>query len=154
MTYHQKKRNRPDKDGADKTIFMRYKQRLLNECGEDGFTTCAICGLPINLSLPYPNPWSLTIDHVVPISKGGRTSFDNMQPAHMKCNRAKSDADGLTIEAINKLRREQGADPLHMVGDLGYITKLSPAERENPEAKADLKRALEGLPQSANWRHF
>ena len=147
-----RRRNRPDKDGKDKTLFMNYRRRLRSQCGPDGFVMCSICGLPINLSKYYPDPWSLTIDHIVPIEKGGRTEDTNLQPAHMKCNRRKGTHYGITIEEVNKLREEQGAPPINSIKSmsLGYLATIPPAQRN----KDDLRRAQEGLPQSVNWRNY
>ncbi|HIS15474.1 MAG TPA: HNH endonuclease [Candidatus Scatomorpha merdavium] len=33
----------------------------------------------------------LEIDHIIPVSKGGRTAEENLQTLCWKCNRAKSD---------------------------------------------------------------
>lgn len=53
---------------------------------------CGICGRPVDFSLKYPNPLSATIDHIVPVAKGGHPSdIDNLQLAHFSCNRQKSD---------------------------------------------------------------
>ncbi len=52
----------------------------------DNFT-CCICG---NSTSVEPN-LLLEIDHIVPISKGGQTTEDNLQTLCWKCNRAKSD---------------------------------------------------------------
>ena len=53
---------------------------------------CGICGKPVDKSLRYPHPLSPTIDHIIPIIKGGHPSeMDNLQLAHFTCNRAKSD---------------------------------------------------------------
>lgn len=59
----------------------------------DGLT-CAICGLPCfyygdGLADLYP-----TIDHIVPISKGGGHTWDNVQVAHRLCNIHKGDRIG------------------------------------------------------------
>ncbi len=52
---------------------------------------CGICGRPVDFSKSFPDPWSPTIDHIIPVSKGGApTSIDNMQLAHSWCNRQKS----------------------------------------------------------------
>lgn len=50
---------------------------------------CGICGEGINLSLKFPDLRSLTIDHIVPSSKGGSSERRNLQPAHNGCNLSK-----------------------------------------------------------------
>lgn len=53
---------------------------------------CGICGKPVDFSLKYPHPMSPTVDHIIPVSKGGHPSDPaNLQLAHRCCNRAKSD---------------------------------------------------------------
>lgn len=47
---------------------------------------CGICGESIDSSLSYPHPKSVSLDHVVPISKGGAHTFDNVRAAHWLCN--------------------------------------------------------------------
>ena len=55
-------------------------------------TVCGICGKPVDFSLKYPHPLSPTIDHIVPVSKGGHPcDINNLQLAHRCCNRQKSD---------------------------------------------------------------
>ena len=50
---------------------------------------CGICGDLIDVSLPINNKMSATMDHIVPISKGGDHSWNNVQAAHMHCNSKK-----------------------------------------------------------------
>lgn len=58
-------------------------------------TVCGICGKPVDFSLKYPHPLSPTVDHIVPVSKGGHPSdINNLQLAHRCCNRQKSDKVG------------------------------------------------------------
>ena len=53
---------------------------------------CGICGQPVDKTLKYPHPLSPTVDHIIPVSKGGHPSdLDNLQLAHRACNRQKSD---------------------------------------------------------------
>ncbi len=53
---------------------------------------CGICGKPVDKTLKYPDPWSATVDHIIPVSRGGHpTSMSNLQLAHFRCNRLKSD---------------------------------------------------------------
>lgn len=49
--------------------------------------TCCNCG---NSMLKEPN-LLLEVDHIVPISKGGKTEYYNLQTLCWKCNRSKSD---------------------------------------------------------------
>ena len=54
-------------------------------------SVCGICGRAVNKKLPFPNPWSPTIDHIIPVQKGGDpVALENLQLAHFFCNRAKS----------------------------------------------------------------
>ena len=53
---------------------------------------CGICGKPVDKSYKYPHPLSPTVDHIIPVSKGGHPSdLSNLQLAHRCCNRQKSD---------------------------------------------------------------
>lgn len=80
-------RFRPDKDGTHRAAFDKNKKRIYATQ-----TVCALCGRPVDFSLKFPHPMSATIDHIVPVSKGGHPSdIDNLQLAHLSCNRAKAD---------------------------------------------------------------
>lgn len=62
--------------------------------------TCGICGKPVDMSLPGTDPMGPTIDHIVPIAKGGHPAdISNLQLAHRHCNREKSDKLGLPVKA-------------------------------------------------------
>jgi len=50
---------------------------------------CGLCGKPIDGTLKNPHPMSVSLDHIVPISKGGVHSMANCQAAHLRCNVAK-----------------------------------------------------------------
>ena len=52
---------------------------------------CGICGEPIDYSLHYLDPMAYTVDHIIPLAKGGSDELDNKQAAHRDCNRGKSD---------------------------------------------------------------
>ena len=66
-------------------------------------TKCHLCGDEIDLTADrrtgYPG-WekSLHIDHVIPLSKGGNDTIDNVKPSHGKCNILKN---AKIIEDIN-----------------------------------------------------
>lgn len=46
---------------------------------------CGICKKAIT------HPETATIDHIIPLSVGGKNSRDNVQLAHPRCNRKKGD---------------------------------------------------------------
>lgn len=55
---------------------------------------CFLCGLRIPNSIVSPtHPLFGTIDHLVPLSRGGRNSADNRYPAHAVCNWRKGAGD-------------------------------------------------------------
>lgn len=54
-------------------------------------SNCAICGRPVDFNRVFPDPWSATLDHIVPVSKGGDpAALENLQLAHLQCNRIKA----------------------------------------------------------------
>ncbi len=80
-------RNRPDRNGAHRQQFEANKKTILATQ-----TICGICGKPVDKSLKSPHPLSATVDHIIPVSRGGHPSdITNLQLAHRCCNRAKSD---------------------------------------------------------------
>lgn len=54
--------------------------------------TCGICKRPIPKHAKYPDPMYRSLDHIVPLAKGGAHSKANCQPAHLLCNSLKSDS--------------------------------------------------------------
>src|SRR5690625_2679966 len=79
--------SRADRRGAHRANYERNRKRILAT-----ENTCGICGHPVDFSLKTPHPMSATIDHIIPIAKGGHPSdISNLQLAHWTCNRQKSD---------------------------------------------------------------
>ena len=54
---------------------------------------CMICGKQINIKLKYPDPYSKSVDHIIPLSLGGVDAMCNVQSAHLRCNLVKSNKD-------------------------------------------------------------
>ena len=76
---------RPDRTGAHRSQFETNKKIILATQ-----ELCAICGQPVDKSLKSPDPMSASIDHIIPVFKGGHPSdLSNLQLSHRACNRAK-----------------------------------------------------------------
>lgn len=89
---------------------------------------CALCGKPIDYTLPYyvtdeegrrhVNMLAFVIDEKIPVSKwqqGGYNSaaecandYSNLQPAHAICNARKGNKDSFTLQAGKDQRQAQG----------------------------------------------
>ena len=72
---------------AAKTRKMRLKKVFVEPIDprvvhERGGGVCWLCEKPVALS-------EMDIEHVMPISKGGLHCYDNVRPAHSRCNRIK-----------------------------------------------------------------
>lgn len=65
----------------------RVTRRQIAE--RDGWT-CRLCLHPIDPSLPWPDPMSQSLDHILPIKHGGAHVGSNLQLAHLSCNSRKS----------------------------------------------------------------
>ena len=55
--------------------------------------TCQLCGRPVDPTLRWPHPMYKSLDHRVPISRGGSHTRDNVQLAHLSCNSRKGDRE-------------------------------------------------------------
>lgn len=84
---------RTDRTPGNRGAFEAAKQKILKTQ-----TLCGICGKPVDFSYRYPHPLSPTVDHIIPVSKGGHPSdISNLQLAHRCCNREKSDKVGVQV---------------------------------------------------------
>jgi 5-methylcytosine-specific restriction endonuclease McrA len=65
----------------------RPKQRAIRgEIIRRDNETCQLCEMPVDLKLGYPDPMSASLDHVVPLARGGDNAVENLQLAHLQCN--------------------------------------------------------------------
>lgn len=51
---------------------------------------CGICDATIDPGLAWPDPWSQSLDHIIPVARGGGHIIENLQLAHLRCNIRKS----------------------------------------------------------------
>lgn len=66
-----------------------YEHFTRAEIAERDRWTCGLCDELIDRDLNYPNPMSLSLDHVLPLSLGGPHTRANTQAAHLRCNISK-----------------------------------------------------------------
>lgn len=71
---------------ADRSTAQRVKMRKQIARSQPA---CHICGEPIDYALPHLDPRSFVIDHVIPLTRGGTDTLDNVKAAHRDCNSAK-----------------------------------------------------------------
>ena len=107
--------NRPpriDRTGQFRTELDRNRKIIFRTQ-----TVCGICGAPVDLTKKSPDPLSPTIDHIIPVSRGGHPSdLSNLQLAHRWCNREKSNKLFLqtrTPEELEKTDVNNDDLPLH-----------------------------------------
>ena len=79
-------KGRADRIGENRTAYEKNRLVILRTQN-----VCGICGQPVDKKLKYPHPMSPSIDHIIPLEKGGHPSdLANLQLAHLYCNRQKA----------------------------------------------------------------
>lgn len=73
-------RRRALKAGADSEVFRA------EEVYDRDRWICGICFEPVDRALRYPDPRSVSLDHVVPLSLGGPHTRANTRCSHLGCN--------------------------------------------------------------------
>lgn len=76
--YRARKRNARTEVFANVDVYER-----------DGWR-CGLCGKPIDRNLAFPHPKSVSLDHIIPLSRGGEHSMANTQASHYECNMRKN----------------------------------------------------------------
>ena len=67
---------------AERYISSKLRETILNR---DGYTCCKC-----SLGIPEISKTSLHIDHIIPVSRGGKSTLDNLQTLCANCNMDKS----------------------------------------------------------------
>ena len=65
----------------------------------DGWV-CHICGESIGKELEFPHRLYGTLDHVIPLNKGGLHCLDNVKAAHWICNSLKRDDEAFEVDDV------------------------------------------------------
>lgn len=83
---------------------VRYyspKRRAIYEQGDDidhltlfelHAWTCYVCRQPVDRRLRFPHYMAATVEHIIPISRGGTHTWENVSMSHAKCNFTRSDS--------------------------------------------------------------
>lgn len=90
----------------------------------DGWT-CQLCGDPVDPDLDYPDPACASLDHVVPLSRGGTHDSTNLQLAHLRCNYAAGDRKDdqaprppLVVDGADYYRPGEAAEIIGVTGSV------------------------------------
>lgn len=62
---------------------------VLAEIAERDGWTCHVCSRPVHMDVPWPNPASPSLDHVIPLCRGGLHDPSNVRLTHLRCNLVK-----------------------------------------------------------------
>lgn len=110
IAYKEARRRRNAKDryvkGSFKKRCIKYGVLYTQLNRPDVFNrdnwTCVYCGVKVVQSRQY-KPNQATIDHVIPLSKGGTHTIDNVVTSCQSCNSTKSDTVSLKQKKTNQL---------------------------------------------------
>jgi 5-methylcytosine-specific restriction endonuclease McrA len=81
----------------NKTLRDRYRRTLAQNK-----PPCHLCGAEINYQAHHLDPNSFTIDHIIPLSRGGKDTLENCAPCCRSCNRAKGDSMPRTVTFVTE----------------------------------------------------
>ena len=123
---------------------------------------CQLCGETVDSELSYPDPKCASLDHVLPLSRGGSHHPENLQLAHLRCNYAAGDRK-TDIQPRPALLREGAefyrlSEAAEMIGTTKNILNtamkrgrvpfvLTPGGRRLLSAEVVADLAVTGVPQ-------
>lgn len=80
--------------------YDHMRRALMANCERESFPdseiferdeyVCGICHEPVDRKVKYPDPMSSSLDHIIPLSRGGGHTRANVRLAHMGCNARKN----------------------------------------------------------------
>ena len=73
-THHALKHTTQAEPINEKIVYLR-----------DGWK-CQICKKRVDKEFKWPDPMFASLDHIIPLSKGGTHTYNNVQLVHLKCN--------------------------------------------------------------------
>lgn len=92
--WDDRRRDRYHRRRASKKATSTGVPVIRDQIGDRDRWKCGICGTRVNRNLAFPHSMSPSLDHIVPLSKGGAHSPENVQIAHLQCNTVKGNRGG------------------------------------------------------------
>jgi 5-methylcytosine-specific restriction endonuclease McrA len=94
MTEYLSEWKRENTDKIREYTFRRRAKKAQTATGPIDYSTlwessggsCAICNKLLDRSAPWPSPKFASVDHIIPLSKGGAHIQSNLQYACLDCN--------------------------------------------------------------------
>jgi 5-methylcytosine-specific restriction endonuclease McrA len=75
--------------------------------------TCHWCGRWLDPELKYPHPHSATVDHVIPVSRGGSSTGGQLVASCWECNKGRSNRLGPPLPKRQQTQARQPPKPIH-----------------------------------------
>lgn len=69
---------------------------------DKGLAVCWLCGVDIDMSLPTNHPRAFSLDHIIPLTRGGRIDGE-AKPAHISCNSERGGRENKRSKATDGL---------------------------------------------------
>ena len=76
----------PPKDFDSQTLILKAYHVDALELWKNSDQTCIVCGDLIDEGINHPDPMSRTIEHIIPIARGGKHEESNIAFSHLGCN--------------------------------------------------------------------
>lgn len=92
--WNDRRRDRYHRRRAQQRATRSGAPVLRDAIGDRDRWKCGACGKKVNRNIAYPDPRSPSMDHVIPLSKGGEHTPENVRITHLECNLAKGDRGG------------------------------------------------------------
>jgi 5-methylcytosine-specific restriction endonuclease McrA len=87
--FYRRMRRRDTQDRLESNARKAFRHKVyIRDKG-----VCQLCNEYVYLNLEYPDPLSASLDHKVPVSKGGTHALYNLQLAHWICNIKRGNKD-------------------------------------------------------------
>lgn len=92
--YAKTQRKRERVDLLDRQTRQKFRNKVYLR--DEGI--CKLCNQLVHLSIKYPDPKSPSLDHIIPLSKGGTHALKNLQLTHLECNIKKGNKTFTSLE--------------------------------------------------------